>query len=786
MDYERNASRAKLALGATTMTEIVSPFAQFFDVSGAPLNNGAIYIGTGSLDAQSNPIPVYWDNALTIPALQPIRTLNGYIVRNGTPARIFCNADNFSMTVKTNTGRTVWSIQDATSDKSLLEILSQPDGASLIGFTQSNTGTPARTVQDKLRDIVSLTDFGAGSAGLQAAVDYLTSVGGGTLKVPSGTHTITAETVLTSNITVKCDVGATFDVSGTASGTRVFYAAGTFGTAYNLSANAAVGATSLSVAAGVEANFAANDWVQIYSSTIYDTGYSNAPIGEIVQISGTSSGTINLKTPLYGGPYNIANAAQIRKCTFVQNICVDGGIFIGSSNAAVSHIGVRYDLAYNCQIKNIRAQYLNGNGINIRSGLFCTVSNVFMEDALGINGYGVNFTDTSQDCTVVDSVFVRCRHAVTNTRADKGITRRITYQNLRSYDSINTGDAFDTHSNGEDIQFVNCISFDASGNGFNIECGSASLIGCMAIRNALNGIAFSVGTTIKQSNFQAVGCEINTSNTYGIRIDEGSAFNSSLTESITIVGCSSIGAQIGCYVSGNSSVTVSNVVVQDGYFTGTATTGAGYFGDYVTKFRVSNNHFSTNQIGGSALQLSGVNVSYGAISSNVLEYTVNGANGTSSSACIRLTNVSNISLANNVGVQPSSAGGFGIRTTGTTSNIFIGDGNNFAACTNPNIYSSQTLTIAAGVITLPHGANMFVVIDTEGGAATDDLDTINGGVPGQVITLQQVSSARDPVIKDGTGNLRLAGDFTMSALQDSITLKYNGTVWVEISRADIA
>ena len=87
---------------------------------------------------------------------------------------------------------------------------------------------------------------------------------------------------------------------------------------------------------------------------------------------------------------------------------------------------------------------------------------------------------------------------------------------------------------------------------------------------------------------------------------------------------------------------------------------------------------------------------------------------------------------------------------------------------------------------MPHGGDMFVYVDTEGGAATDDLDTINNGVAGQVITLQQVASARDIVVKDTTGNIRSAGDFTMNNVQDSITLKYNGSAWVEIGRADIA
>ncbi len=141
------------------MTEIVSPFQQFFDTSGAPLANGQIYIGTANLDAQSNPIPVYWDEALTIPALQPIRTLNGYPARNGTPARIFCNADNFSMTVKTNTGRTVWSVQDATSVN--IPSISGPDGSSLVGFVANEAGADPRTVESRLREVLYLRDFGA-------------------------------------------------------------------------------------------------------------------------------------------------------------------------------------------------------------------------------------------------------------------------------------------------------------------------------------------------------------------------------------------------------------------------------------------------------------------------------------------------------------------------------------------------------------------------------------------------------------------------------------------------
>lgn len=99
---------------------------------------------------------------------------------------------------------------------------------------------------------------------------------------------------------------------------------------------------------------------------------------------------------------------------------------------------------------------------------------------------------------------------------------------------------------------------------------------------------------------------------------------------------------------------------------------------------------------------------------------------------------------------------------------------------------STTLTIAAGVVT---ATQSFHTIDTEGGAGTDDLDTINissymGGGRPTLLTLRAASSARDIVVKDGTGNLRLTADFTMTHSDDWIELVYENSVWKEVGRSD--
>lgn len=90
------------------------PFPVFYDRNGLPLDNGDIYIGTANTDALTNQIQVYYDKALTITATQPLKTSNGYIYRNGTPAQVYVNADNFSISVRESNGVLVYNFPEAT------------------------------------------------------------------------------------------------------------------------------------------------------------------------------------------------------------------------------------------------------------------------------------------------------------------------------------------------------------------------------------------------------------------------------------------------------------------------------------------------------------------------------------------------------------------------------------------------------------------------------------------------------------------------------------------------
>lgn len=85
--------------------------------------------------------------------------------------------------------------------------LSDATGAEQVSFVPAGTSAVARTVESKLRDVVSVKDFGAvgngvanDTAAIQAAINAVASAGGGTVLVPKGSY------ICTTTITLKIGV----------------------------------------------------------------------------------------------------------------------------------------------------------------------------------------------------------------------------------------------------------------------------------------------------------------------------------------------------------------------------------------------------------------------------------------------------------------------------------------------------------------------------------------------------------------------------------------------------
>jgi hypothetical protein len=95
------------------------------------------------------------------------------------------------------------ALAEVDSEKIAFTRLDDNDGSSLVGYLPAGTNAVPTTVQAKLRETVSVKDFGAvgdgvtdDTAAIQAAIDYVATIGpstvGGIVYVPEGEYRITS------------------------------------------------------------------------------------------------------------------------------------------------------------------------------------------------------------------------------------------------------------------------------------------------------------------------------------------------------------------------------------------------------------------------------------------------------------------------------------------------------------------------------------------------------------------------------------------------------------------
>jgi hypothetical protein len=161
-----------------TLYSVDNPLPTILNLSGAGLNGGKVYIGLPNQDPQNFPKTVYWDAAGMVPVDQSngIATIGGYLVNSGTPASVY-KSGAYSIRVLDRFGVQVYYsalIDDGLADLSAslaayIASVSASSGSSLVGYINSPTGSVARTVQNRLREKVSLKDFGALNDGLSGS-----------------------------------------------------------------------------------------------------------------------------------------------------------------------------------------------------------------------------------------------------------------------------------------------------------------------------------------------------------------------------------------------------------------------------------------------------------------------------------------------------------------------------------------------------------------------------------------------------------------------------------------
>lgn len=486
------------------------PKYQFSDATGTPLAGGTLTTYIAGTNTLTN---TWQDQALSIANTNPI-TLDS----RGECVLWLNSTVNYKFVLKNAAGVTQWTVDNISgSDNGLRDALAASGGSALVGFLQSGTGASARTVQAKLRDTVSVKDFGAvgdgvtnDTAAIQAAMTATNSLGGGTLYFPVGTY------LVASTIT------ATTGVKFAGAGPNVSVIKTTSATADVIKFDAeSCGVDGLGFASSITRTGGSFIYVTLNGSNCRINNFRMT--GYYIGIYGTNSSTYWISEGLMYGP--VANARGIQLT----------GTVAGGGN----------DIYINKVTMSAGANVASAAGINL------------------INTGAVNITD----CDII-------RHGkclLINPGSSQFVA--YVYANNSYFDTATNGVSIEPTGTGfaQGIRMVGCWTSAHTDSGIKIAAGSTlyglELIGHQCLSNGVDGLTALAGTDVQINGGAFCGntgsgisfaAGVSFWSAVGVRSGNGLGKAGNQVGIYVAPGASNVYRVVGCDLTGNTTTNFSD------------------------------------------------------------------------------------------------------------------------------------------------------------------------------------------------------------------------------------
>ena len=181
-----------------TATLSPAPKLQFFDANGNPLVGGKLYSYAAGT---STPLATYTGNTTTTANTNPV------ILNSRGEAGVWLSSSYYKLKLTDSNDVEIWTVDNVGGFATMADLtaaiaaltasLASSSGSSMIGFIQAGTSAVATTAQAKMRETISVKDFGAvgddvadDTTKIQAAINYANTIGGD-VYFPAGIYKIT-------------------------------------------------------------------------------------------------------------------------------------------------------------------------------------------------------------------------------------------------------------------------------------------------------------------------------------------------------------------------------------------------------------------------------------------------------------------------------------------------------------------------------------------------------------------------------------------------------------------